>query len=232
MIFGREEIRRYELNWAGQWVNYNPDLINKKAGEYASLGHEYYFTSPKILVRRTGNYVLAVPDFKGYFVSNNQFVLLKKSQPLEPKKEKEKPPSLFYLAGILNSNFMTWYFRSVQPVVGNLFPELKINHIHDFPLPSLDFGKARDKSDHDQMVALVKRMMELLPQPRKVVSEHDKRTLESPIQATEYAINQLVYKLYQLADEEIEMIEKEILNNPPPKKLSKRHVHPLPKLEF
>jgi hypothetical protein len=42
---------------------------------------------------------------------------------------------LAYLA-LLNSRFMTWYFRTVQPRTGRLFAELKIQHLVDFPRPA------------------------------------------------------------------------------------------------
>jgi len=232
LIFGREEIRRYEMDWKGQWVNYNPEIINKRSGEYANLGHEYYFSLPKILVRRTGNYILAVPDFDGYFASNNQFVVFKKNQQVDQKKRKEEPPSLFYFTGILNSNSMTWYFRTVQPVSGNLFPELKINHIHDFPVPQMDIYNASDQDQHNQMVTLVKRDMDLLRQLRKASSDRDRRTLESGIQATGHSINQLVYKLYKLTDEEIAMVEKELPGNPLPKQAARKKADSNPQLAF
>ena len=40
------------------------------------------------------------------------------------------------LFAVLNSRFMTWYFRAIQPRVGRLFAELNLVHLRDFPLPT------------------------------------------------------------------------------------------------
>jgi hypothetical protein len=42
---------------------------------------------------------------------------------------------LFAHVGLLNSAFMTWYFRTIVPRVGRAFAELKIQHLAQFPLP-------------------------------------------------------------------------------------------------
>src|SRR5205823_2252944 len=39
------------------------------------------------------------------------------------------------LCAILNSRFMTWYFRAIEPRQGRVFAEVKIKHINAFPLP-------------------------------------------------------------------------------------------------
>jgi len=213
MIFGREEINRYELNWAGKWVNCNPAIINKSAGEYANLGHERYFTSPKIFVRRTGDYVMAVPDYDGFFASNNLFVLLEKDRPTQESGETKRPDNLLYFTGLLNSRLITWYFRTIQPRVGKLFAELKINHIHDFPLP---LPNSNDSREYVQMVSLVKRNMEFLARLGKTTSEHDRKVLDSAIQATEHSINQLTCEIYNLHGHEIEMTEKDLTAYPIP----------------
>jgi len=223
MIFGRDEIRRYQLVWGGKWINYNPEIIDEKAGEYANLGDESYFTAPKIFVRRTGDYVMAVPDFNEYFASNNLFVLLKKGPSTEAA---DTAPSLCYFTGLLNSNLMTWYFRTIQPRVGKLFAELKINQIHDFPIPSADFSNPKVLAEHDRLAALVKRIMDLRADYKQAISELDKRTLEGAIQGCEHSLNGLVYELCDLTKEEISLVERESIVNDSTTRERKKHPKP------
>src|SRR5262249_7502436 len=39
------------------------------------------------------------------------------------------------LCALLNSRFLTWYFRTIEPRQGRVFAELKIKHLTSFPLP-------------------------------------------------------------------------------------------------
>ena len=126
LIFGRDEIRPFRLKWAGKRVLYDRSVIRRERGEYASLGREHWFTSPKILVRRTGDRLMAALDSDGYFASNNLFVVL----PLP-----RCPVPLAYLEAFLNSSLATWWFRTAMPRKGRLFAELKLIHLSRLPVP-------------------------------------------------------------------------------------------------
>ncbi len=131
LVLGRKELGPYRLAWAGRYLNTDPDLLDKSAGEYANLGKSAWHKSKKIVVRRTGDRVMAAYDGEGLHVSNNMFVLL-----AHAGRENEET-QVFYraLVSLLNSRFMTWYFRAIQPRVGRIFAELKLVHLRDFPLP-------------------------------------------------------------------------------------------------
>ena len=109
LIFGRNEISRYRLFWNGKRVNYDKNIINKANGEYAGLGKPEYFEKPKIVVRRTGDYILGALDEDGYYFSNNVFVCIPKQDLILSMK---------YVLGILNSKLATWFYRTVQPRKG------------------------------------------------------------------------------------------------------------------
>jgi adenine-specific DNA-methyltransferase len=185
LIFGRNEIARFRLTWGGKWVNYNPAAIDREAGEYANLGHPEYFERPKVFVRRTGDYVMAALDRKGFFASNNLFVVL--------PKQSQCSLSLEALTGILNSSLMTWFFRAIQPRVGKLFAELKINQLHQFPLPPLSLHAKANET----LSPLVDAIMAI-----------KERTEQADTSAWERQIDELVYRLYGLTPEEIKIVEE------------------------
>ncbi len=134
LIVGGSEMAAYSLQWKGRWLNTDPNAIDRKAGQYANLGRPHWHGRNKLVVRRTGDRVMAAFDSQGFYVSNNLFVLLDKTVAVDAKSTKQ-----FRLAivALLNSRFMTWYFRAIQPRRGRLFAELKLNHMCDFPLPTL-----------------------------------------------------------------------------------------------
>ncbi|MBT8495248.1 MAG: N-6 DNA methylase, partial [Deltaproteobacteria bacterium] len=125
LVLGRGELEPFRLSWAGRWIDLAPDLVDRAAGEYANLGRPHWHRDPKLVVRRTGDRVVAARDPDGYYVSNNMFVLLPRA----------RQTSLLSYLGLLQSSLYTWYFRTEQPRVGRLFAELKIVHLRDFPVP-------------------------------------------------------------------------------------------------
>jgi len=193
LIFGRNEIGRYALNWSGKFVNYDKSIIDKSAGEYANIAHERYFEQPKLLVRRTGDHIVAAVDYDNFYCSNNLFVLLPKSSNINLK----------YVLGLLNSSAMTWYFRAIQPRVGKLFAELKINHLNQFPI------KKSDTTNTELVVDLVDRMINIKKQLGDELENSNKWTsLKSEIDKIDHQIDQLVYRLYNLNSEEIKIVRE------------------------
>lgn len=132
LIVGKGELARFHLAWAGRWLDRDPAALDRDAGDYANLGRPEWHLAQKLIVRRTGDHIVCAFDANGYHVSNNAFVVV-------PRRDMSEDELRGY-AGLLNSRFLTWYFRAVQPRVGRLFAELKINHLVDLPLPHVDIA--------------------------------------------------------------------------------------------
>jgi hypothetical protein len=126
MYFGRDEIRPYALVWRGRYIRLGALPSRRSKTRYANAGRTHWFDQPKVLVRRTGDFVLAAPDFSGRYASNNFFVVFPNASCVL---------NLFGVCALLNSRFMTWFFRTIEPRQGRLFAELKIKHLRRFPLP-------------------------------------------------------------------------------------------------
>src|SRR5690606_17702677 len=127
LVVGRGEIARYRLRWAGAWLDLSPGALDRSAGHYANLGRPEWHRREKVVVRRTGDHLVAAHDPDGLYVSNNLFVVL----PRDPRAAGELPA----LVALLNSALLTWCFRAQVPRVGRLFAELKIQHLSALPLP-------------------------------------------------------------------------------------------------
>jgi len=126
LIFGRDEISPMLLTWAGRYIQLDATCFDRAAGEYFNLGDPDLHRSRKILVRRTGDHLLAALDNDGLFCSNNFFLCVAK-----PAVTWER---VLYTCALLNSRFATWFFRAIQPRTGKLFAELKITHLEDIPV--------------------------------------------------------------------------------------------------
>ncbi|MDP2638675.1 MAG: TaqI-like C-terminal specificity domain-containing protein [Candidatus Azambacteria bacterium] len=193
LLFKGVEVERYFEHWAGKFVNYDKSIIDKNNKEYANFGKMEYFKNEKILVRRTGDKIIATIDKDGYFTSNNFFVLYPKNQ--------LKKINLKYILAILNSNLGTWYFTAIQPRKGKLFAEIKINHLAEIPIVA--------KNNFKEVVELVDRMLDLRKQIHATEKSSNKwQKLKDEIEKTDKKIDEEVYKLYGLTPTEIKIVEK------------------------
>ncbi len=192
LLFKGVEIGRYFESWGGRYINYDKNLIKKEEGEYANLGKEEYFEGDKLLVRRTGDKIIAAIDNNGYIVSNNFFILFNK---------KETNFNLKAILAILNSNLGSWYFNAIQPRKGKLFAEIKINHLSQIPIHK-NLNKSKLEKLADVQLSLGEQIL-------KTAENSDQwHKIKDEIAKTDKKIDQEVYKLYSLTEEEIKIVER------------------------
>lgn len=75
------------------------------------------------------------------------------------------------------------------------------------PIRDIDFENSEDKGKHDNIVEMVAHMLSLHQKVTEAKSPQTKTVLQRQIEATDRQINKLVYQLYDLTDEEIEIVE-------------------------
>jgi hypothetical protein len=84
--------------------------------------------------------------------------------------------------------------------------EFRAQYVREFPVRVINFSDPADVARHDRMLELVQSMLDL----HKLASagtDHDKTLLARLIEATDRQIDRLVYKLYDLTEEEIGIVE-------------------------
>jgi hypothetical protein len=126
LLFGRDEIVPFLLRWNGKYIRLGAMPEHKTAAKYANVGKREWHEREKVLVRRTGDHVLAAVDHERRYASNNFFLVFPKAS---------CSLDLNGLTALLNSRLMTWYFQTIEPRKGRVFAELKIKHLETFPLP-------------------------------------------------------------------------------------------------
>jgi len=103
----------------------------------------------KILMRQTGDSLIAALD-------ENQFLCLNNLHVLVPKKSKLNPK---YVLGILNSNLLNWYYHSLNPEVGEALAEVKRTNVAALPIFSPSLSDRNERQSHDEIVRLVDKML-------------------------------------------------------------------------
>ena len=110
-----------------------------------------------------------------------------------------------YVLGLLNSKVLEFYLKRISTPMQNGFFRFFTQFIEKLPICPIDFSSPAEKAQHERMVALVERMLALHKQQPSTPGE--KSMLEREIKSTDGMIDQLVYELYGLTEEEIKIVE-------------------------
>ncbi len=113
----------------------------------------------------------------------------------------------FYLCGLLNSQVLDFYLKNVSTNFQGGYLAANKQYIEQLPIRTINFGDPKDVARYDRLVALVQRMLNLHKKLEAATIPEDKTLLKRQIDATDRQIDTLVYELYELTDEEIEIVE-------------------------
>jgi adenine-specific DNA-methyltransferase len=114
---------------------------------------------------------------------------------------------LNYFAGLLNSRLI-WLWFSHYAKRRGVGLEINGNVLQRAPIRRIDFSKPEDKSAHDKIVLLVDKMEALVRRLRTSKTDSERATMQNAVTATDQQIDAMVYELYGLTKEEVELVEK------------------------
>jgi len=115
---------------------------------------------------------------------------------------------LSYLLGLLNSSLLRWYFPFVSVPFRGGWLSANRQFIERLPIRTIDFSAPTDKARHARMVELVETMLKLHKQLAAAKTTHEKTAIQRQIDTTDRQIDQFVYDLYDLTNEEIRIVEE------------------------
>lgn len=186
-------IYRYTHDRPSEFVWYVPEIMRANRTT-ARPGEPERFEAEKILVARMGKNLIASYDPGGLYVKDAMLLL-----PKSTTKE-----SLKYLMALINSRLLGFYYREFFITI-----DVLKNALLGLPIRKIDFTFPQDKKRHDSLVALVDKMLTLMPKLRVATSESEKAALQNAVTTADAEIDRLVYELYGLTDEEINIVEGE-----------------------
>ncbi|MCK4539839.1 N-6 DNA methylase, partial [Candidatus Parcubacteria bacterium] len=121
----------------------------------------------------------------------------------------DKTININYLLGILNSKLFVFIYRLLAIEKGRVLPQVKPKVLSKLPIRAINFENSESKAQYDQMVSLVNQMLAMNKKLAEAKTPQAKNVLQRQIEATDKQIDQLVYKLYDLTEEEIKIVESE-----------------------
>jgi type I restriction-modification system DNA methylase subunit len=191
LLRGRN-IGRFENKWGGEYVSYGPWLWCQR--------DEKFFDEPKILLQAMRNKSLArrlvatYDDEKYYNAHNLDNIIAKQDSKYD----------LRYILGCFNSTLLNYWYKAHFPNV-NINP----NDFRRLPIRLIDFADANDRASHSKMIAKVDAMLEAKIHLAESKTDKDKTYYEKRCAGLDRQIDQLVYDLYGLTEEEIKVVEQQ-----------------------
>jgi len=114
--------------------------------------------------------------------------------------------NILYTLGLLNSRLLEHYYKKITVPKASGFYIYKTMFLRRVPIRRIDFDNPQDVKMHDDLVALVERMLDLHKRLKEAVGE-EKKDLERQIARADRKIDGLVYELYGITEEERKIIE-------------------------
>ena len=123
-------------------------------------------------------------------------------------RKEHTPEDIKYILALLNSKLLAFRFRGIGKLKSKGTYEYFWNSVSKLPIRAINFEQPSEREAHDHVVTLVDRMLELNKKKHSgklAPSELDR--LEREIAATDEEIDDLVYGLYGITNEERKIIE-------------------------
>jgi hypothetical protein len=155
----------------------------------------YYdeFEKPKIMfpdISLQGNFTL--DEKGGLFTVNTSYII---------------PVEDLFLLGLLNSRLFTFAYSKISSSYRGGYLRYIYQYVAKLPIKKIDLEDPSENHLQGSVVRLVEHMLELHKRSPKTPYEQER--LEREIDATDTQIDHLVYELYGLTEEEIEIVEEE-----------------------
>ncbi len=211
LIRAEEYLRQFPLTWA--YLKQNEErLTRRNKGKMGADWHGYVykknhtrFDSPKLLVPSIATGSSFAPDLEGdyYFVGSGGGGGGGYGITVTGASSRY----YLYLLGLLNSNMMSSFLSMISTPYSGGYLALNRQYIEQLPIRIIDFSDPEDVANHDLMVDLVQRMLSLHEKLQAARISQEKTFIQQQINATDHQIDRLVYTLYGLSEDEIEIVE-------------------------
>jgi type II restriction/modification system DNA methylase subunit YeeA len=215
-ILRGREVHKYSIEWAGLWlivtkngidINDYPSIFNhlKSFGEkiksradqgdswwnlracsYYDLFEREKLIYPETTVRRSEFYY----DNKKSYIDKTCFMITGEN--------------LKFLNGVLSSKLLEWYLESELRLLGKRSIQYSKQFIEKVPVPKISNNNFLLS---DEIIKLVDQILKLNEEKQEAKLETSINQLKSKIDYCERRINEIVYELYELTPDEINIVE-------------------------
>lgn len=122
-IISGSELRQFDLQWSGNWI----EVVKEKL--FAGGFDPAIIAGPKILVRQTGDSLVAAVDLSGLYHLNNVHSFVPLSAELRDQR-------LYFYTSLLNSDFYLYFYRLKTREHKRALAQIDIETVEQMPLPA------------------------------------------------------------------------------------------------
>ncbi|MBP7497444.1 MAG: Eco57I restriction-modification methylase domain-containing protein, partial [Bacteroidales bacterium] len=188
-----KDVCRYYLGWSGEYLNYGDWIAEPRKS--------VPFTGERLLIRQIpskGLYMVNAIFTNETFINDiNSMVVFK-----------PKDVDLKFLLAIINSKLISyWFDKKFDKLQRNIFPQFKVKELSIFPISKINIQNQLEKSKHDKLVQLVEQIIKAKKQLQSAKTERDKSYFELRCKDIDRQIDKIVYELYDLTPDEIDIVE-------------------------
>ncbi|MGA3142242.1 MAG: TaqI-like C-terminal specificity domain-containing protein [Verrucomicrobiota bacterium] len=188
-----DDVKRYESKYKGEYVWYVPKKMREHR-QTARPGEPRRFEQPKVLVKDTSADFACTYDPDSFYVKDVLIVI--------PKPDAANNCDLRFVAGVINSKALRFYYRTTFQTL-----HVQNEELASLPIPRINLEDPPDKARHDRMVELVEQMLAAKKQLAGAQSDKDKDFYTNRCDGLDRQIDALVYDLYALNPAEIKIVE-------------------------
>jgi type I restriction-modification system DNA methylase subunit len=183
-----KDVKRYHVDWSGQWIKYGDCLAAPRDSEL--------FSNERILVRQIPSrppYSINAWLVEGDYVNDINSMIITNFNGVAPK----------YVLALLNCKLMTfWFVNTFDKFQRKTFPQFKVNELATFPIFTAQ------ESTEKKVIKMVDSILESY-RHLVGVSEGSSRYLEilKHLEMLNSDLDQLIYDIVGLEESEIALVE-------------------------
>ena len=112
-----------------------------------------------------------------------------------------------YVLGLLNSRLLFWELEQISNLFRGGWITCTKQYLGELPIRSLDVSAPGQKEQHDMLVRGVQALVRAKMDAESAGTNVEKTYFKDKCAGLDRQINQLVYELYDLTEEEIALVE-------------------------
>ncbi len=188
----KERLMPKPKDWKGvKWPGRKPGPYHWYEIQDTVAYHEE-FEKPKIIIPAIVQRASYTFDTEGFYSNDKTSIIVTDD---------------FYLLGVLNSRLADFVIHSISSTKQGGYFEYKPMYVQQIPIRAVEACNPAEVDFGNRIVDQVKAMLELQKQLQTNRIGHDRAVIQRQIEATDRRIDQLVYGLYGLTDDEIKIVE-------------------------
>ena len=178
-------MNKYVNFWdKNSWIQYGEWLAEPRKPEI-------FEAKEKIIVRQTSDSIIATIIGANIICRDNLHLIL------------SEKINLHFILGLLNSKLTDFYYYQINPERGEVLAQVKKQHIEQLPIPATVSEKQQS-----EIIKHVDQLLQLNKEFQTATLPNQKEQIQAKIGYCEDKINEIIYELYGLTEDEITIVEK------------------------